>query len=250
MYWYFSAYFCLFLFMPLLNAGINAMSKRTLRRTIVAMILVFSVMASIGKEADYDTFILVSGYSGLWLMVMYAVGGYIGKYGMWEKVSKLGLFGIYFGCTAASLGLKCFIPLLTGHLFGSSYFAKSIASFIAPLVLLGSIALLLLFSRLKFGNFAKKSIAFLAPAAFGVYIIHVHPLIWEYLMKNSFASIADLSPLALAGAVLLGALGIYLVCSLLDLLRITIFKSLGIKQCFAALEDKLFKEKEKIGNRK
>lgn len=249
-YWYFSAYVCLFLFMPLLNAGVNAMSKQSLRRVIVAMILVFSVASSIGKEADYDTFILVSGYSGLWLMVMYAIGAYIGKYGMWEKVSKLGLFGIYLGCSAASLALKCFIPLLTGRFFDSSYYAKSIASFIAPLVLLGSIALLLLFSRLEFGDFAKKIIAFLSPGAFGVYIIHVHPLIWEHLMKGSFASVASLSPLLLAGAVLLGALGIYLVCSLIDLLRHAIFKSLEIKQCCAAVEKKLRKEEEKVGSRK
>lgn len=249
-YWYFTAYFCLFFFMPLLNAGINAMNKQTLRRVIIAMILVFSVLSSIAKETERDPFILVSGYSGLWLMVLYAVGGYIGKYGMWKKTSQPALLGIYFGCTLLSLGLKCSVQYISGTVFNSTYYLKSIASYTSPLVLLGSIALLLFFSRLRCGNIAKKIIALFAPAAFGVYIIHVHPLVWDNLMLKRFVSYASLSPLALAGAVLLTAFGIYLVCSLIDLLRVEIFKRLQIRKCCMALEEKLFKDKEEVGNRK
>lgn len=249
-YWYFSAYFCLFFFMPLLNAGINAMSRQSLRRVIIAMILVFSVLASVAKETEHDPFSLGSGYSGLWLMVLYAVGAYIGKYGMWKKISQPALLGIYFGCTGLSLGLKCGVQYISGTVFNSAYYLKSIASYTSPLVLLGSIALLLFFSRLRCGNIAKKIIALFAPAAFGVYIIHVHPLIWESLMKNRFVPYADLSPLALAGAVLLTAFGIYLVCSLIDLLRVWLFRLLKIRQHCMALGERLFKDKEKIGNRK
>lgn len=246
-YWYFSAYVCLFLFMPLLNAGINALSKQTLRRVIIAMIVVFSVAASAAKETQHDPFSLVSGYSGIWLMILYAVGGYIGKYGMWKRVPQPALLGIYFGCTAVSLALKCAIPFLSGTVFRTTYHLKFIASYISPLVVLGSIALLLFFSRLRCGNIAKKIIALFAPAAFGVYIIHVHPLVWDNLMLNRFVSYASLSPLALAGAVLLTAFGIYLVCSLIDLLRIRIFKLLKIRKRCMALEEKIFKEK--IGSR-
>lgn len=248
-YWYFSAYFCLFLFMPLLNAGINAVSKRTLRLVILAMALFFSVAASAAKEASKDPFLLVSGYSGLWLMILYAVGGYIGKYGLWESVPKPALIGIFFGCAAVSLGLRLTIREISKAVSGAAYSVKFVATFISPLVLLGSVALLLFFARLQCGDFSKKLIAFFAPAAFGVYIIHVHPLIWDHLMLDRFAFIAEYSPLVFLGAVLLCAFGIYLVCSLIDLARIQIFKLLKIKQRCQALEEKLFKEKEKIGGR-
>ena len=241
-YWYFSAYVCLFLFMPLLNAGVNALEKKPLRRVVIAMFLVFSIVASIGREATYDTFILVAGYSGLWLMILYVIGGYIRKYGMWEKVPQPALLAIYLGCTVLSYLFKRYLP---GTKFPASY--------ISPLVLLGSIALLLFFSRLRCGNIAKKIIALFAPAAFGVYIIHVHPLIWEHIMKDRFAFVAKMHPLVMWLVVLLCAFAIYLVCSLIDLLRHLIFKLLRIKQGCQALEKKLFKEdeapKQKIGNR-
>jgi len=248
-YWYFSAYFSLFLFMPLLNAGINALSKQTLRRVIVAMILVFSVASSAGKEASHDAFTLVSGYTGLWLMVMYAVGAYIGKYGMWEKVPQAALLGIFFGCAAVSLGLRCLVLRISSTV-SEPYYLKFVATFNSPLVVLESIALLLFFARLRFGAFAGKLIAFFAPAAFGVYIIHVHPIIWEHLMRDRFVFIAKVHPLIIAGFVLLSACGVYLACSLIDLVRVQLFKLLRIKKGLSALENKLFKEKEEIGTRK
>lgn len=242
-YWYFTAYVCLFLFTPLLNVGVNALSKQTLRRIVVAMFLVFSVAASVAREMDYDSFILVAGYSGLWLMILYVMGGYIRKYGMWEKVPQPALLAIYLGCTLLSYLCKHYLP---GAKFPPSY--------ISPLILLGSVALLLFFSRLKCGNIAKKLIALFAPAAFGVYIIHVHPLIWEHFMKDRFAFIAAMHPFVMWLAILLCASAVYLVCSLVDLLRIQLFKLLRIKKGCMALEQKLFKDaeepKQKIGNRK
>lgn len=241
-YWYFSAYFCLFLFIPLLNAGVNALSKQTLKRIVIAMVLVFSVASSAAKEMSQDPFTLVSGYTGIWLIILYVVGAYIGKYGMWEKVPQPVLPGIFLGCAALSLAIRVVVRDLTE----TAYIVKFLTSFISPFVVLGSIALLLFFSRLQYGKIAKKVIAFLSPAAFGVYIIHVHPLIWDHVMKNRFTFIAELSPLAFTGVVLLCAFGVYLGCSLLDLLRHAVFKGLEIKQGVAALEKKLFKEKEEI----
>lgn len=241
-YWYFSAYVVLFLFMPLLNAGVNALEKKPLRRVVIAMFLVFSIVGSISREEMYDAFVLVAGYSGLWLMILYVIGGYIRKYGMWEKVPQPALLAIYLGCTVISYLFKRFLP---GTRFPASY--------ISPLILLGSIALLLFFARLRLNDIMKKIIALFAPAAFGVYIIHVHPLIWEHIMKGRFAFVAKMHPLVMWLVVLLCAFAVYLVCSLIDLLRIQLFKLLRIKKGCQALENKLFKEdekqKQKIGNR-
>lgn len=248
-YWYFSAYFSLFLFMPLLNAGANALSKQSLRRVIVAMLLVFSVASSAGKEASFDAFTLVSGYTGLWLMAAYAVGAYVGKYGMWEKVPQPALLGVFFGSAAVSLGLRCLVRAVSETVSGTAYTLKFLSTFISPLVVLGSVALLLFFSRLNCGSAARKWIGFFAPAAFGVYIIHVHPFIWEQLMPDLFAFIAKAHPLIFGGLVLLSAFGIYLVCTLIDLLRVQLFKLLRIKKGLSALENKLLKKKEEIGNR-
>ena len=245
-YWYFSAYVVLFLFMPVLNKGVNALSKQTLRRVVLAMLLVFSVAASGAKEAGRDPFIIGSGYSGLWLMVLYVVGAYIGKYGLWENVPQPALLGIFFGCAVLSLALKVLVRWISSAVLGTAYNLKFVSAFISPLTVLGSIALLLFFSRLNCGRIAKRVIALFAPAAFGVYIIHVHPLIWEHLMKNRFTFLADLNPFLLAGSVLLIAFGIYLVGSLIDLLRHLIFKLLRIRKGCLALEERLFNKEETV----
>lgn len=243
-YWYFSAYVVLFLFMPVLNAGVNALSKRTLRRVIIGMILVFSVAASVAKEASYDPFTLTGGYTGLWLMILYVLGAYIRKYGMWESLSKLKLIGVFFSCAVLSLSFKVLVRLAAKAITGEAYNLKFVSTFISPLVVLGSIALLLFFARLQCGNIMKKIVALFAPAAFGVYLIHVHPLIWEHLMKKRFAFLANLNPFLLAGGVLLSALGIFVVCSLIDLVRIRIFKLLKIRQLCLALESRLFGDRK------
>lgn len=245
-YWYFSAYVCLFLFMPLLNAGIIALRKETLRRVIFAMLLVFSVGTAIAKEATHDPFVLVSGYTGLWLMILYAVGAYIRKYGLWENLPKPALLGIYFGSTALSLGIKVVVRLISGT---PAYNLKFVSSFISPFVVLGSIALLIFFSRLKCSNLVKCGITLLAPASFGVYILHVHPLIWENVMKGRFVFLAKLNAGLLALCVPLVALGIYLLCSLIDTMRVLAFNVLRVKERCTALEEKLFREKQKIGDR-
>ena len=251
-YWYFSAYVCLFLFMPLLNAGVNALSKKSLQRIVVAMLLVFTVAASAAKETSHDPFVLSSGYSGIWLMILYVVGAYIGKYGLWENVPQPALPGIFFGCAALSLAIKVLIRRLNSVVSGTAYNLKFVSAFISPLTVIGSIALLLFFSRLRCGSISKKVIALFAPAAFGVYIIHVHPIIWEHVIKDRFAFLAARNPAYLAGGVLLCALAIYLGGSLIDLMRHLIFKLLRIKQGCQALEEKLFKKEEdtvKIGDR-
>ncbi|MBQ6432186.1 MAG: acyltransferase [Oscillospiraceae bacterium] len=238
-YWYFSAYFCLFLFMPLLNAGINTLGKSSMRRTVIAMFLVFSVAASIAKQTSHSPFSLNSGFSGLWLMILYVLGAYIRKYGFWEKVPQPALLGIWLGCTAASLGIRITAEQIGIWLTGVAYNATVLLAYISPLMVLGSVALLLFFARLQCGNISKRIIAFFAPAAFGVYIIHMHPLIGDHLLYHRFSFIADYSPFALVAAVILCAFGIYLICSLIDLVRIQVFKLLKIKQRCLALEEKL-----------
>jgi len=243
-YWYFSAYACLFVFMPLLNAGVNALSKRSLRRIVIAMLLVFSVAASIAKETSHNPFGLKDGFSGLWLMILYVVGACVRKNGLWEKASQPALLGVWFGCSAASLALRVAAEQIGIRLTGAAYRAEFLLAYFSPFLVLGSIALLLFFSRLQCGKAAKRLIAFLAPAAFGVYVIHRHPLIWEHLLYHRFAAFADLSPLALVGAVLLSALGIFAVCLLIDLLRVRVFQLLKIRQRCLALEEKIFQRKK------
>lgn len=241
-YWYFSAYVCLFLFMPLLNKGVDALSERSLRRLVLAMFLVFSVAEAIARETSHNPFALQGGFSGLWLMILYVAGGYIAKHGMWKKVPQPALIGIWLGCAAVSLGIRVAVRQISAKLTGAPFPVTALLNYDAPLIVLESVALLLFFARLRCGNVAKKLIAFFAPTIFGIFIIHRHPIIWEHLIHKRFSFIADFSPLALVGAVFLSAVGIFVVCILIELLRIQLFKLLKVKQRCLALEERLFRK--------
>ncbi len=78
-YWYFTAYFCLFFFMPILNAGLQNMEYKHLKNAIIMIIIVDSVLPFIYAG---DIFLTRNGSSFVWLMVLYLIGGFIKKYNL------------------------------------------------------------------------------------------------------------------------------------------------------------------------
>lgn len=89
----------------------------------------------------------------------------------------------------------------------------------------------------------RKVILFFTPAVFGVYLIHVHAIIWV-MMKNRFAWIAELAlwkmPIALG--ICVGA--IFIGCLFVEKGRIILFERLhvkkGIDRVCSYLDEKYF----------
>lgn len=71
-YWYFSAYFALFLLMPFLDSVLTALSPASAKRLVLALIAVFSLADFISPEEIFST---RGGYSVAWLAVLYLLGG-------------------------------------------------------------------------------------------------------------------------------------------------------------------------------
>lgn len=231
-YWYFTAYFALFVFLPLLNPAINKLTRKQLGAVVISLIFTFSFLQTFLSK---DVFGISS--NAWWLMVLYIIGGYIGKYGLLKKRRSLWLF---LGCLLmlllmwlSKMAIEAgFIPALSA--FGGNYLIYHTS----PPMLAAGILFLLLFERMRTSNAANKIIKIFAPAAFSVYIIHGQPLVWERVLEQRFSHYAAYSvPLEVA-LVLLTAAVIYTVCSLIDLVRAKIFKVLKLKQRLAALEAK------------
>ena len=73
-YWYFSAYVGVYALSPLLNRGLLALSKRQAAAMFWLVLLLFSVGATMGYAEQGDPFAVVSGFSVLWLLVLYVAG--------------------------------------------------------------------------------------------------------------------------------------------------------------------------------
>ena len=211
-YWYVRAYVGLFFVIPWLNKLIRNLSKKEF--TLLVVILVG--LAAFGSLKD--TFELNNGKSFAWLVFLYIIGAWIKNNEIFSKLKTGVWFLILFGCVILIWLWRIFSPVLPVLFINNT----------RPSILLTAVCMVCIFSRLSFKTNVQKLIRFFAPAAFGVYLIHVHFIIWDYYFLNAFSWIASSSPLLFLPLVLGCATGIFMVCLLIDVLRLRLFKLMRV----------------------
>jgi len=234
--WYFTCYFALFFFMPLLNHAITTMKEKDLKTLCGS---VFGILSLLGTASTKDIFQLQDGYSVIWLGALYLLGGCIARFGWFTGIKKWKLLCLYTGSTLIAWGAKLLLEQNFFPWINQFTYSEVLIRYKSPTILVASLALLLLFSSLKIPKFLKYTVSFLAPAAFGVYIIHMHPQIWNRAIVGQFSGLAGDNPgvmvLKILGAVIL----LYLVFSLVELVRVYLFRLLKIKERLGNLEEKM-----------
>lgn len=238
LYWYFTAYFLLFLFMPMLNHVLKTMSKRSLKVIILSSILTFSIMSLPGRLLGKDTFVIADGYSALWLVVLYLIGGYYKKYRPFSKISKTKAFAFFAACILVTWISKIVIDLATLKILGSMRFGDLFVSYASPTILAASFALFMMFENLQIRRM-KKFVSTISQLSFSVYLIHTHPLIFRTVIAGRFANYSAFPAAFMALAVIGTSLSIYAICTSADYIRMQLFKLLRIKQRFAAIEERI-----------
>lgn len=226
-YWYFSAYFCVFFFMPMLNNIINTSSRKTLKCIAIFMFLIFSCWTQLSSAISG----LLSGYSVLWLAILYAVGAYIAKYDPLRNWSCRKCLLGYIICVI----LTSLSKILLGY---ANIRPMLLVSYTSPTIVFSAIFLVHLFSRLHIGKRTKKIVSFLAPMAFGVYLIHCHPYMFVNL-KDRFAWISEQPIYFGILLVFAWAFAIFAACIFIDWLRLLLFKVCKVKNFAIWLELKL-----------
>lgn len=233
-YWYFSCYFALFFLIPFLNKMLNALNKKELKTLFLIIVILFSTVPTIFRE---DAFKLSRGYSVIWLVFLYILGGITKKL----HTVKLKVLPLLFGYAACSA--VAFISLYAITKSGTEKISNQLLyGYSSPTILLAAYFLFLaaININIKFKPAISMIKAF-SPLSFSVYIIHTNYWIWNFVMKKRFAEYAQLSPVKLAAAVLLTALAIYIFCSAIDVIRFYIFKAVRLSSWLEKLENKIFK---------
>jgi surface polysaccharide O-acyltransferase-like enzyme len=92
-YWFFTAYFGMYLFLPIINKGISFLNKSELKICYISILFLFVFWHDIMNHKK-DIFMTNRGYSILWLLIFYITGSYFGKY--FIKNKKIFLFLISF----------------------------------------------------------------------------------------------------------------------------------------------------------
>ena len=174
-YWFVTAYVILWLFTPVLNAAVKNMGRRQHKGVLILLALFFTIGKSFSiLQFASDSF----GYDFGWFLFLYLTAVYLRKYG----IGFLGSFrkGIAFYAAFALLDAALVLLCLgAGKKFGFLEYYFSVPNHYNFLpVFLASLGLFAAFTfvRIKEGKFAR-AVRFLAPSAFGVYLIHEHVLV-------------------------------------------------------------------------
>lgn len=170
-YWYVTAYLVLMLLQPVLNRYLFELDERAAKKVLIVVFIVFACVNSVR-----DTFMMNAGCSIWWMAAMYTLGVLMRRTRLLE-----------FSKTGALIALNAVCVLVPWALW---QFAESdrLLAYISPLMVLNSMALIRLFSRMKLKG---KWIERIAPYALGAYLLHSTICIW-YWMKGRFAFLAEM----------------------------------------------------------
>lgn len=237
-YWYFTAYFCLYFLTPFLNKFIHEANGKLLEYMLIVLIFLFSIMPTFFEK---DMFLLNNGYSALWLIILYAVGGILRKLYDNIRIKKYVLLCGYFGSVLLTLFSKIVIQFFSEEYSFELYDDFILIRYNSPTMIIASVCLVLLFAKLSVERILRV-IKLLAPVSFGVYIIHTEPFIWRYLMGGRFASFIELTSVKFVLAVVFVAIGIFILCAVAEKIRLWLFKTCRIL-CLCKKIESLIREK-------
>lgn len=235
-YWYFTTYFLLFFLMPCLNAVLRHVDKKTMRNVLIILFILLSVFPTVFRK---DVFCLNEGYSVLWLMVLYLGGGYFKLYEPLKNMKKRYCIVSFFCCIFCTWFAKLFLELITTKIFGEPKGGMLLISYTSPTMVIAGISLFMCFSRLHVKH-GKKLIASLASVSFGVYLVHMQPLVADFVLSGAFSKFLDFHWTVLPFAVLGAAFCIYILCSCIDYIRLKLFDLFRLKKHFQKVENKIY----------
>lgn len=216
-YWFFAAYTALYLIVPFLNRAVDAMNQRMHSVLILLTAGVIAIMNMMCFGALYG-----GGNVFVWFIVLYLIGAYIRKYAVSIKVPYSVLLVMIAVCTL--------IPTLIKFSVDSEWISNAVGGLSSPFVVLYSVSVFLLFSRwesCKFTSFARI-LSVMSSLTFGVYLSHVHPFAFKWLLAQIEIWYKDWGYSYYAPIVM--AFCVYMGCSVIEWGRVLLFRILYLNR--------------------
>lgn len=232
-HWYVNAYFFMYLFLPFLNNSINLMNKNSFSKFFFIFLFMYSFYHLIAKaffnSPNYD--FINSGYSSLWLLILYILGSFIGRF----YINQCYFPNFYF----------ILIYLLSSLITSESIIYngnKIFLDYISPTIIIQALSLIFFFSNIKIRNkYLTKIILFLNPLNFNVTLIHTRIFSFKTTARQKFFYyIKSLNPNLLFFKINGISIAVYFVCAFIDYLRLLLFKVMKIRIFSNYLDKKIF----------
>lgn len=207
--------------MPWLNRFVQMVEKKELTKLIILLVIMFSLFSTLAQRLGEDPFMISYGYSAVWLTTLYLIGAWMKKCCVIERIpTSVTVVGLFSGIL---------ITWVTRQFLLSWIGTSVIVSYISPMNMWIAVLYFCFFSKLRLPSTIKKLISVLSPAAFGVYLIHVHKIVWQRFIVGAFSKLSEVSVQAMIIGVLGYAVVIFSICICLELVRIWIFRLLQIE---------------------
>ena len=226
-YWYITCFFPILLLEPIINKCLNSLSIKSYRTIVITLLILFSFIPSI---LNTDFFIIENGYSFVWLLTCYIIGGYIRKtdFNIKKRVSIPLIITIPI--------ILLFGNMLIDYKFGGHH--DYMVSYTSPLILSSALACLLLFKNIKI-NKDSIIIRTLSTISFDVYIIHCHVLIFDIFLKDAFSFVSGFNIIIQPLISILIGITIYASCSIIGWIRMIVFEKLMINKLIRRISDNI-----------
>lgn len=171
-YWFIKSYLGLMLLAPLLNKGIENLSKYQLGIFLCCFYLYQTIYGWLTLDgADFS-----GGYSVVSFVGLYVLARYIRFYIPYQKIRTLYLLGCY-------LGIVIFQALVAWLLiYNNVSIVGRLFTYTNPLIIIETFAFFLIFTKRTFYN---KYINWVAASALSVYLLHAN----ELLLRTYYGSI-------------------------------------------------------------
>jgi hypothetical protein len=231
-YWYFSSYFGMFIFLPIVNRGIQYLRKVEFKLLIMSILSIFVFWHNCINSKS-DIFRMKGGCSTIWLLCLYIIGAYIGKFNVVYIGKERYIFSfiyLFIFLLLCSIHNKYHNYTISG--FIGNYKIK-LVNFIQRLIsseifcvikTTQAIFITLFFLQLKYNEYLSKFITFFGPLTFGVYLIHFHKIVRKkYLCKILDGESYKLAFNEVIKLLILKSLKYFLECIIIEYLRNLLF---------------------------
>lgn len=178
-WWFFSLYFLILLFSPVLNLGIKNINISNLVKIEGVMLIILCIIPQILLWKD--GFGIENGYSFIWFVFLYYTGALLSKIENDDnsKKSKEYIFInkhrilIYFLSIAILYGSKVAIANVSKIMWGEVKYSGVLFSYNSIFVFVAAVSMFMIFENIKLKNTVIKKITkIISPLALASYLFH------------------------------------------------------------------------------
>lgn len=202
-YWFVVAYIALYILSPMLNLFAEQATKRQLQLFLASFYTFQCYCSWLSSYFNY-----FNGYSIVMFVGLYLTARYFKRFPVKFITKHPG--SLYVGLVMCST----FVLLFSLYTFGN---AARMLRYDNPIVVLECICLILLFQKIKIQS---KIINWLAASCFSVYILHIHPYVFDRFLCEARYIRVSLSDVNYVLGISLFLIVVFLACVLVDQLRI------------------------------